>query len=36
MNAEKPLISVIIPAYNAAQFLPEAVASIRAQAYSLL
>jgi glycosyltransferase involved in cell wall biosynthesis len=29
-----PLISAIIPAYNAARFLPAAVASIRAQNYS--
>jgi len=33
MSAGKPLVSVIIPAYNAAQFLREAVASVRAQGY---
>ena len=34
MSAGKPLVSVIIPSYNAAQFLREAVASVRAQGYS--
>ncbi len=34
MSAAGPLVSVIIPAYNAAQFLREAVASVRAQGYS--
>jgi glycosyltransferase involved in cell wall biosynthesis len=34
MNANRPLLSVIIPACNAARFLPEAVASVRAQGYS--
>ena len=34
MNAVKPLVSVIIPSYNAAQFLPDAVASVRAQGYN--
>ncbi len=34
MSAGGPLVSVIIPAYNAAQFLREAVASVRAQGYS--
>ena len=34
MSAGKPLVSVIIPSYNAAQFLREAVASVRAQEYS--
>jgi len=29
-----PLVSVIIPAYNAAHFLPHAVASVRRQGYS--
>jgi glycosyltransferase involved in cell wall biosynthesis len=33
---ENPLISVIIPTYNAARFLPEAVASVRAQGYAPL
>lgn len=31
---EAALVSVIIPVYNGAQFLPEAVASVRAQAYA--
>jgi glycosyltransferase involved in cell wall biosynthesis len=31
-----PLVSVIIPAYNAARFLPNAVASVRRQAYAPL
>jgi glycosyltransferase involved in cell wall biosynthesis len=31
MLPENPLISVIIPTYNAARYLPEAVASVRAQ-----
>jgi glycosyltransferase involved in cell wall biosynthesis len=34
MSAGRPCVSVIIPAYNAAQFLREAVASVRAQGYS--
>jgi len=32
----KPLISVIVPAYNMARFLPEAIASIRAQRWEPL
>jgi glycosyltransferase involved in cell wall biosynthesis len=31
-----PLVSVIIPVYNAARFLPDAVASVRRQAYAPL
>jgi glycosyltransferase involved in cell wall biosynthesis len=31
-----PLVSVIIPVYNAAHFLPQAIASIRAQGYESL
>jgi glycosyltransferase involved in cell wall biosynthesis len=31
-----PLVSVIIPAYNAARFLPNALASVRRQSYSPL
>lgn len=31
--AEKPLVSVIVPHYNLAQFLPETLASVRAQTY---
>src|ERR1017187_10588057 len=31
-----PLVSVIIPAYNAAHFLPNAVASVRRQSYEPL
>jgi|SRR5271157_91949 len=31
-----PLVSVIIPAYNAARFLPDAVASVRRQCYAPL
>jgi glycosyltransferase involved in cell wall biosynthesis len=31
-----PLVSVIIPAYNAARFLPDAVASVRRQSYAPL
>lgn len=31
MTVEEPTVSVVIPAYNAASFLPEAVASIRQQ-----
>ncbi len=31
-----PLVSVIIPVYNAAHFLPDAVASVRRQAYAPL
>jgi glycosyltransferase involved in cell wall biosynthesis len=31
-----PLVSVIIPAYNAARFLPDAVASVRRQSYGPL
>jgi glycosyltransferase involved in cell wall biosynthesis len=34
VSADKPSVSVIIPSYNAAQFLREAVASVRAQEYS--
>ena len=30
-NPHSPLVSVIMPAYNAAEFLEEAVASVRAQ-----
>ena len=30
----KPLISVVIPAYNAAAYLPETLASVRAQTFS--
>ena len=33
---QKPLISVIIPTYNAAAFLPEALATVRAQYYAPL
>lgn len=33
---ENALISVIIPVYNGAEFLPDAVASVRAQAYAAL
>ncbi len=33
---ENPLISVIIPTYNAARFLPEAIASVRRQGYEPL
>ncbi|MDX2163396.1 MAG: glycosyltransferase family A protein [bacterium] len=33
MNDSLPLISVIIPTYNAAHFIPEAFASVCAQAY---
>jgi glycosyltransferase involved in cell wall biosynthesis len=36
MGEPNPLISVIIPAYNAARFLPDAVASIRRQQYAPL
>ncbi|MCI0492232.1 MAG: glycosyltransferase family 2 protein [Planctomycetes bacterium] len=36
MPPEKPLISVVVPAFNAASFLPEAVASIRAQRHEPL
>lgn len=36
MNSYRPLISVIIPAYNAATFLAEAIASIQQQAYETL
>jgi glycosyltransferase involved in cell wall biosynthesis len=32
-HSQKPLISVIIPTYNAATFLPAAIESIRAQSY---
>ncbi|MGD0201491.1 MAG: glycosyltransferase [Bryobacteraceae bacterium] len=32
----RPLLSVIIPCYNAARFLPEAVATVRAQRYEPL
>jgi glycosyltransferase involved in cell wall biosynthesis len=35
-SAENPLISVIIPTYNAAKFLPEAIASVRQQGYEPL
>ncbi len=31
-----PLVSVIVPAYNAARFLPDAVASVRRQCYAPL
>ena len=31
MNNETPLVSVIMPAYNAADFIEEAIASVRAQ-----
>jgi glycosyltransferase involved in cell wall biosynthesis len=31
---DRPLISVIVPSWNAADFLPEALESIRAQSYS--
>lgn len=31
--AHRPLVSVIIPAYNAARFLPKTLASLRAQTY---
>jgi glycosyltransferase involved in cell wall biosynthesis len=34
--AETPLISVIIPTYNAARFLPEAIASVLQQSYEPL
>ncbi|MCX6297100.1 MAG: glycosyltransferase family 2 protein [Bacteroidetes bacterium] len=34
MNSESPLISVIIPVYNYAVFLPETVGSLLAQTYS--
>lgn len=33
MNNEIPLISVIVPVFNGAAFLPEAIASIRAQSH---
>jgi glycosyltransferase involved in cell wall biosynthesis len=33
VHAHQPLISVIIPAYNAARFLPATLASLRAQIY---
>ena len=35
-SAENPLISVIIPTYNAAGFLPEAIGSVRRQGYDPL
>jgi len=35
-SADNPLISVIIPTYNAARFLPEAIASVRQQGYEPL
>jgi glycosyltransferase involved in cell wall biosynthesis len=35
-HSTQPLISVIIPAWNAADFLPEAIASIRSQTYAAL
>jgi glycosyltransferase involved in cell wall biosynthesis len=34
MRESHPLVSVIIPAYNAARFLPDAVASLRRQQYA--
>lgn len=33
MNSSKPFVSVIMPVYNGAKFLPEAVQSIRQQSY---
>ncbi len=36
MGNERPLVSAIIPCFNAARFLPEAIASIRAQRYEPL
>lgn len=36
MNQNRPFISVIVPAYNAAAFLAEAIQSIQAQAYEPL
>lgn len=33
MTASLPLVSVIVPAHNAMAFLPEAIASVRAQRY---
>jgi glycosyltransferase involved in cell wall biosynthesis len=35
-SAGNPLISVIIPTYNAARFLPDAIASVRQQGYDPL
>ena len=32
----RPLVSVIVPSYNAARFLPEAIASVRRQHYEPL
>lgn len=33
MNAERPLVSVVMPVYDAAPFLAEAIASVAAQTY---
>ncbi|MBD2497773.1 glycosyltransferase family 2 protein [Nostoc sp. FACHB-280] len=34
MNKTSPMVSVIIPAYNAAQFLPDAIASVQQQTFA--
>ncbi|MBU7583568.1 MAG: glycosyltransferase family 2 protein [Nostoc sp. TH1S01] len=34
MNATSPMVSVVIPAYNAAQFLPDAIASVQQQTFA--
>ena len=33
MNSPAPLVSILVPAYNAARYLPELCHSIRAQTY---